>query len=101
MKSISQKIERKVERIAKVNNNNSPIFCYITYYDHYKNNRPLSNDEIIENLKNPVVLECFGTFQHENDDYIVIKSLNSEERYFIFKSCIKEKIIYCPKREGE
>ena len=101
MKSISKETERKTERIAKVNSNSSPIFYLITYYDHYKNSTPLSNDQIIENLKNPVILKSFGTFLYENDEYIVIKSLTSEEKYFIYKSSIKEKVRYLPKREGE
>ena len=101
MRNTSQEIERKAERIAKANNKDSPEFCYVTYYDHYKNSKVLNNDEIIENLKNPVILKTFGAIQYENDEYIVIKSLNSEERYFIFKSCIKEKVIYVPKGESE
>lgn len=101
MESISGKIERKAERITKVNSNNSPIFCYVTYYDHYKNKEIMTNDKIIENLQNPIILKSFGTIQCETDDYIVIKNLIPEELHFIHKSCIKEKIIYLPKREGE
>lgn len=101
MKSISKEAEIKVERKVKVNNSNSPIFCYITFRDHYKNKNIMDKAKIIEDLQNPVILKRFGTIEHENDDYIVIKTLESEELNFICKSCIKEKIIYLPRREDE